>query len=101
MFPVSIPLYFPDSPLKLFSTHLSTTEFNVILSVTGIFFSDKSIHFSKKIRKKITREDINNYAILTLVLWHVEKGEFQKDRQCTYNITLRRVRVITVAVEKQ
>ena len=24
-----------------------------------------------------------------------------QDRQCTYNVTLRRVRVITVAVEKQ
>ena len=33
---------------------------------------------------------------LTLVLWHVEKGQFQQDRQCTYNVTLQRVRVIFV-----
>ena len=62
-FPNSISLYFPDSPLKYFCTHLSTTEFNVNLSVTGIFFfSDKSIHFSRQVSKKITRGESKKYA---------------------------------------
>jgi len=30
-----------------------------------------------------------------------EEHVYVQDRQCTYNVTLRRVRVTTVAVEKQ
>jgi len=30
-----------------------------------------------------------------------QKGEKKKDRQCTYNLTVRRIREAIVAVEKQ
>jgi hypothetical protein len=45
-----------------------------------------------------TDGDLN---IITLVTTCTTRFNIKQDRQCTYNVTLRRVRVTIVAVEKQ